>query len=80
MATLIDIDPARQLAAAEHDLAEDFPSVPPAQIHSLMVSENERYDAAHVRDFVSILVARKVRTTLLSRGPSRRIARRDGHH
>ena len=80
MATLIDIDPARQLAAAEHDLAEDFPAVPPAQIHSMMMNENKRYDSAHVRDYISILVARTVRKALLSRSRSRRVARRDQDH
>jgi hypothetical protein len=79
MATLIDIDPARQLLAAEHDLADDFPAVPPAEIHSMVLRENKRYDSAHVRDYISILVARTVRASLLSRTVSRRVARRGAH-
>ena len=76
MATLIDIDPARQLIAAEHDLAADFPTVAPAEIHSLVVRENGRYDSARVRDYISILVARTVRASLLTRNSSRRVLRR----
>ena len=67
MATLIELDPARQLAAAEHDLEMGFPSVPPAEIHSMMLRESRRYDAAHIRDYVSILVARAVRAALMER-------------
>jgi hypothetical protein len=78
MATLIDIDPARQLVAAEHDLVVDFPTVTPAEIHSLVVTENRRYDSAHVRDYVSILVERAVRAYLLTRSSSRRVLRRHG--
>jgi hypothetical protein len=78
MATLIDIDPARQLIAAEHDLAADFPAVPLAEIHSMVLRENGRYDSAHVRDYVSILVTRAVRASLLTRSPSRRVIRRNG--
>jgi hypothetical protein len=77
MATLIDIDPARQLLAAEHDLADDFPAVPPAEIHSMVLRESRRYDSAHVRDYISILVARAVRASLLTRAASRRVTRRD---
>jgi hypothetical protein len=77
MATLIDIDPARQLLAAEHALVEDFPAVPPAEIHSLVQRENRRYDTARVRDYVSILVARTVRSGLLTRSSSRRVLRRN---
>lgn len=79
MATLIDIDPARQLLAAEHDLAEDFPAVPPAEIHSMVLLETRRYDTARVRDYISILVARAVRTSLLTRNSSRRVTRCDVH-
>jgi hypothetical protein len=73
MATLIDIDPARQLIAAERDLVVDFPSVAPAEIHSMVQRENRRYDSARVRDYISILVARTVRTALLSRSSSQRV-------
>jgi hypothetical protein len=76
MATLIELDPARQLLAAEHDLAEDFPAVPPGEIHSMVVRENRRYESARVRDYVSILVARAVRASLLTRSTSRRVLRR----
>jgi len=79
MATLIDIDPARQLIAAENDLAADFPAVPSAEIHGMVVRENRRYDAARVRDYVSILVAHTVRSALLSRSSSTRVARRNDH-
>ena len=75
MASLIDIDPARQLIAAEHDLAAEFESVAPEEIHSMVVRENHRYDAATVRDYVSILVARAVRRLLLARSSSTRLAR-----
>jgi hypothetical protein len=78
MATLIELDPARQLLAAEHDLAEDFPAVPPGEIHSMVVRENRRYESASVRDYVSILVARAVRASLLTRSTSRRVLRRAG--
>ena len=74
------IDPARQLAAAEHDLADDFPAVPPAEIHSLVQRENRRYASARVRDYISILVAGAVRASLLTRSPSRRISRRNDQH
>jgi hypothetical protein len=80
MATLIDIDPARQLAAAEHDLVADFPAVAPAEIHSMILRENKRYDAARIRDYISILVARSVRAALLDRSSSRRILRRTQAH
>jgi hypothetical protein len=80
MATLIEIDPARQLLAAERVLAEDFPAVPAGEIHSMMQRENTRFDSAHVRDYISILVARTVRATLLSRSTSRRVANRNAHH
>ena len=80
MATLIDIDPARQLLAAERDLTEDFPAVPAGEIHSMMQRENTRYDSAHVRDYISILVARAVRSSLLTRSSSRRIASRSAPH
>jgi hypothetical protein len=80
MATLIDIDPARQLIAAEHDLVADFPTVPPAEIHSLVVREERRYDHAHVRDYISILVAHTVRSSLLRRSPSRRVSNRKVPH
>jgi len=76
MAILIEIDPARQLLAAEHDLAADFPAVPAEEIHSMVLHENRRFASAHVRDYVSILVARAVRTSLLSRSASRRLTRR----
>jgi hypothetical protein len=76
MATLIELDPARQLIAAEHDLVDDFPAVPPAEIHSMVVRENGRYDSAHVREFISILVGRTVRASLLTRSTSRRAQRR----
>jgi hypothetical protein len=76
MATLIDIDPARQLLAAEHDLVADFPTVKPAEIHSMVMLENGRYDAARIRDYVSILVASAVRASLLTRGSSRRVLSR----
>jgi len=78
MATLIELDPARQLLAAEHDLAADFPAVPPGEIHSMVVRENRRYESARVRDYVSILVARTVRASLLTRSTSRRVLRRAG--
>jgi hypothetical protein len=78
MATLIDIDPARQLIAAEHDLVADFPTATPAEIHSLVTRENRRYDSARVRDYISILVARTVRASLLTRNSSRRVLRRNG--
>ena len=74
------IDPARQLEAAEHDLADDFPAVAPAEIHSMVQRENRRFDSARVRDYISILVAGAVRASLLTRSPSRRIARRNGSH
>jgi methyltransferase-like protein len=80
MATLIDIDPARQLIAAEHDLVADFPTVAPAEIHSMVQSENRRYDSAHVRDYISILVERTVRASLLTHSSSRRVLRRNGAH
>jgi len=76
MATLIELDPARQLLAAEHDLAEDFPAVSPGEIHTMVVRENRRYESARVRDYVSILVARAVRASLLTRSTSRRVLRR----
>ena len=76
MATLIDIDPARQLVSAEHDLAAEFASVAPDEIHSMMVNETRRYNGATVRDYVSILVAKAVRHVLLTRGPSLRLAGR----
>jgi len=77
MATLIDIDPARQLIAAEHDLVADFPAVTPAEIHSMVASENRRYDSARIRDYISILVAHTVRASLLTRSSSRRVLRRN---
>jgi hypothetical protein len=77
MATLIDIDPARQLLAAERDLAADFPAVPAAEIHTMMLRENRRYASAHVRDYISILVTRTVRAALLTRSASRRVALRN---
>jgi hypothetical protein len=80
MATLIDIDPARQLLAAENDLVADFPAVTPAEIHSMVLRENRRYESAHVRDYISILVARTVRASLLTRSSSRRVLRRNGSH
>jgi hypothetical protein len=80
MAKVMHIDPARQLAAAEHDLADDFPTVPPAEIHSLVQRENRRYASARVRDYISILVAGAVRASLLTRSPSRRISRRNDQH
>ena len=64
MATLIDMDPARQLLAAEADLVVEFPEVPADDIHVLLTRETKRFDAANVRDYVSILVARAVRSTL----------------
>ena len=64
MATLIEIDPARQLLAAEADLVVEFPEVSAGDIHVLMTRETKRFDAANVRDYVSILVARAVRSTL----------------
>jgi hypothetical protein len=79
MATLIEIDPARQLVAAEHDLAGDFPAVPAAEIHFMVVHENSRYDAASVRDYISILVGHTVRTSLLTQYSSQRAVERDGH-
>ena len=80
MATLIDIDPARQLIAAEHDLVADFPAVEPAEIHSMVLRENRRYDSARVSDYISILVARTVRVSLLTRNASRRVLRRNEAH
>ena len=64
MATLIEIDPARQLLAAEADLVVEFPEVPADDIHVLMTRETKRFAAAKIRDYVSILVARAVRSTL----------------
>ena len=64
MATLIEIDPARQLLAAEADLVVEFPEVPAGDIHVLMTRESKRFAAAKIRDYVSILVARAVRSTL----------------
>ena len=78
MATSIEIDPARQLAAAEHDLVDTFPEEPAAEIHTMVVRENRRYDSAHVRDFISILVMRRVRARLLTRAESRRLSSSDG--
>jgi len=77
MATLIDIDPARQLLTAEEDLVADFPEVTPAEIHTMVQCENRRYDSAPVRDYISILVARTVRELLLTRNPSRRVVTRN---
>ena len=77
MATLIDIDPARQLLAAEHDLVADFPAVTPGEIHSMVARENRRYDSARIRDYVSILVAHTVRASLLTSSSSRRVLRRN---
>jgi hypothetical protein len=79
MATLIDIDPARQLISAEHDLVDDFPTVSRAEIHSLVLRENKRYDSARVREYISILVARTVRASLLARSSSRRAVHRHRH-
>jgi len=62
--TLIDMDPARQLLSAEADLVVEFPEVSAGDIHVLMTRETRRFDAAKVRDYVSILVARAVRSTL----------------
>lgn len=42
----------------------EFPEVPADDIHALMTRETKRFDAAKVRDYVSILVARAVRSTL----------------
>jgi hypothetical protein len=64
VATLIEIDPARQLLAAEADLVVEFPEVPADDIHVLMTRETKRFAAAKIRDYVSILVARAVRSTL----------------
>jgi len=80
MAKVMHIDPARQLAAAEHDLADDFHAVPPAEIHTMVQRENKRYDHARVRDYISIMVTGAVRASLLTRSPSRRISRRNGPH
>jgi hypothetical protein len=76
MAPLIDIDPARQLNAAEEDLVADFPEVTPAEIHTMVEHENRRNDSAHVRDYISILVAHTVRASLLTRSSSRRVLHR----
>jgi hypothetical protein len=76
MATLIDIDPARQLIAAELELAADFPSVPPDEIHSMVLREERSYDSARVRDYVSILVAHTVRSSLLVDHASARVTGR----
>ena len=65
------MDPARQLLAAEADLVVEFPEVPADDIHVLMTRETKRFDAAKIRDYVSILVARAVRATLRLR---RRVA------
>jgi hypothetical protein len=62
--TLIDMDPARQLLSAEADLVVEFPEVSAGDIHGLMTHETRRFEAAKVRDYVSILVARAVRSTL----------------
>ena len=70
MATLIDIDPARQLAAAENDIVAEFPAVAPTEIHSMVLRENGRYVSAHVCDYISILVTRTVRASLLARAAS----------
>jgi len=60
VATLIEIDPARQLLAAEADLVVEFPEVPADDIHVLMTRETKRFAAAKIRDYVS----RAVRSTL----------------
>jgi hypothetical protein len=67
MAVLIDVDPARQLVAAEAGLVAEFPGTGAADIHAMMVRETRRFDAARFRDYVSILVARTVRRQLRSR-------------
>ena len=58
------MDPARQLLAAEADLVVEFPEVPADDIHVLMTRETKQFAAAKIRDYVSILVARAVRSTL----------------
>ena len=50
----------------------------PAEIHSLVARENGRFDSAPIRDYVSILVARTVRASLLTRSSSRRVQHRGG--
>lgn len=67
MATLIDLDPAKQLLTAEADLVVEFPEVAADDIHVLMTRETKRFDTAKISDYVSILVARAVRSTLLLR-------------
>ena len=44
----------------------------------MVVRENRRYESARVSDYVSILVARTVRASLLTRSTSRRVLRRNG--
>ena len=63
----MDVDPARQLHAAEIGLVAEFPEVTPGDIHVMMQRETHRFDAATIRDYVSILVARAVRTRLRTR-------------
>ena len=67
MDTLLAMDPARQLAAAEHELVIEFPAVEAGEIHALMEGENGRYATASVRDYLSILVAGAVRRVLRAR-------------
>lgn len=70
MASLTDIDPARQLADTERDLVAEFPRVSASEIHTLVDNANSRYDRAKVRGYVSILVAAAVRRTLRLRNTS----------
>ena len=44
----------------------------------MVLRENRRYDSARVRDYISFLVARTVRASLLTRNSSRRVLRRNG--
>jgi hypothetical protein len=64
MTSLIDVDPARHLRAAEIVLVAEFPDVTPADIHVMMQRESHRFDAATTRDHVSTPVSRAVRSRL----------------
>jgi cell pole-organizing protein PopZ len=61
---LTHADEEARLAAAESDLAHDFPHVDRDVIHDLVQRAYAHLMPAKVRDYLPLLVAREVRSSL----------------
>jgi hypothetical protein len=64
---LVEADATRQLATTEAQLVAEFPNAGAEDIHLMVMREKRRFDTAQVLDYVSILVARRVRARLRAR-------------